>query len=151
MFKWWQSSCIDTGLISPDPLHLQTILNKTKVTQVLPRAISVLPRYRSSPPSLRSAIPPAAVSDIPEECVLVGTRYARIFIFSNHLLTILHTMYLVSNKVTSNYIGQNHRFLTYIAQLSMYMPPFIAKIWTSQNCLAWMMEKSVKYLPNRSE
>ena len=43
-----------------------------------------------------------AVSDIPEGCVLVGPRNARFFTFSDRLLTILHSIYLVSNKVTSN-------------------------------------------------
>ena len=43
-----------------------------------------------------------AVLGIPEGCVLVGPLSLRILIFSDHILTILHAMYLVSNKVASN-------------------------------------------------
>ena len=39
---------------------------------------------------------------IPEGCVLVGPRNARFFTFSDSLLTILHAIYLVSDKVASN-------------------------------------------------
>ena len=52
--------------------------------------------------TLDEAAPTTAVSDIPEECVLVGPRNARIFIFSDRILTIPRAMYLVSNKVASN-------------------------------------------------
>ena len=45
---------------------------------------------------------PTAVLNIAEGCVLVGPRNVRFFIFSDCLLTILHAMYLVSNKVSSN-------------------------------------------------
>ena len=38
-------------------------------------------------------------SDISEECILVGPQFAWIFTFSDRLLTILHAIYLVSNKV----------------------------------------------------
>ena len=41
-------------------------------------------------------------SDIPEGCVLVGPQFARIFTFSDRLLTILHAMYLVSTKDALN-------------------------------------------------
>ena len=43
-----------------------------------------------------------AVSNILAGRVLVGPQYARIFTFSNHLLMILHAMYLLSNNVVSN-------------------------------------------------
>ena len=43
-----------------------------------------------------------AYSDIPEGCVLFGPRNAHFFTFSDSILTILHSMYLVSNKVASN-------------------------------------------------
>ena len=41
-------------------------------------------------------------SDIPEGCVLFGPQNARFFIFSDHLLSISHAMYLVSNKDALN-------------------------------------------------
>ena len=40
---------------------------------------------------------------IPEGCVLVGPRNSRFSIFSDRLLTVSHAIYLVSNKVASNY------------------------------------------------
>ena len=40
--------------------------------------------------------------DKPEGCVLFVPQNSQIFIFSNGLLTILHAVYLVSNKVASN-------------------------------------------------
>ena len=45
-----------------------------------------------------------AVSNIPEGCILVGPQSTRIFIFTfiNRSLTILHAMYLASNKVALN-------------------------------------------------
>ena len=68
-----------------------------------------------------------AYSEIPEVCVLFGSRNSRFFIFSDHSLTILHAMYLVSNKVASNqakiivflHISYNY--------LLTYMPSIIAK------------------------
>ena len=43
-----------------------------------------------------------AYSDILEGRIFFGPRNARFFIFSDFLLTILHALYLVSNKVASN-------------------------------------------------
>ena len=41
-------------------------------------------------------------SYIPEGCIIFGPQSARIFIFSDCFLTILHAIYLVSNKVALN-------------------------------------------------
>ena len=43
-----------------------------------------------------------AYSDILEGRIFFGPRNARFFIFSDFLLTILHAMYLGSNKIASN-------------------------------------------------
>ena len=50
------------------------------------------------------------------------------FVFSNCILTILHAMHLVSNKVASNWAKITVFLHTYIMQLSTYMPSIIAKI-----------------------
>ena len=78
------------------------------------------------------------VSDIlctvPEGCVLVGPRNSQ-------------AMYLVSNKVASNW-GKITVFLHLSYNyLCTYMPSLIAKIWTSQNCLAWKMKNKKCQIP----
>ena len=59
--------------------------------------------------------------DIPEGCVLFVPQNARFFIISDRILIISHAMYLVSNKVASNYAEIAVFLHMYIVPLSTYV------------------------------
>ena len=74
-----------------DNLTYQKLLKCLKNTSLYGFIINIFPSPSNT-----------AYSDITEGCVLFGPRNSRFFIFSDHLLTITHAMYLLSNKVASN-------------------------------------------------
>ena len=88
-------------------------------------------------------------SYIPEGCIIFGPQSARIFIFSDCFLTILHAIYLVSNKVALNQAKITvflHLSFNYLRTCLPLLRKFelLKIVWPG-------MEKSVKDLANRSE